>query len=176
MKKVLVILAIFVSTNAFAGILLEPYLGYASGKVTQSGQTDIKVTGMGYGARLGYALPLIFIAADYSMQKTSAKQGSNPSIDADVSDIGLVVGANLPIIRLWAGYDFKSKVDMGSNGYMTGKGMKVGVGYKLPAIPVSFNFEYIMDNYDKNISGGVTTATDKDAKVMFLSVSAPLMF
>src|SRR5690606_21527118 len=114
MKKLLIALTILVSTNASAGILLEPYLGYNAGKTTQSGSEDGDITGIGYGLRVGWTLPLLFVGLDYSLHDVDIKDSSGKE-SADVKNLGLVVGASLPIIRVWAGYNFSSEVEFASS-------------------------------------------------------------
>lgn len=171
MKKLLIILSLTMSTNAFAGILLEPYVGYAIGTIEQSGSADSDFKGMGYGARVGWTLPLIFVALDYSKASGTTESPGTPDVDTDASNLGVVVGASLPIIRLWAGYNFQAKVQDEGSPEATGNGMKVGLGFKLPVLPISFNAEYIMTTFDEYDNQPLTP--EVDSKTIFVSVSAP---
>lgn len=172
-KKLFVILSLFVATNASAGILLEPYLGYHIEKGEQSGSADSDITGLGYGVRLGWTLPLVFIAFDYSAGGLEAEAGGTTT-DADYTAMGLVVGASLPVLRVWAGYNFSTELELDSVLKLEGAGMKVGAGFKLPVVPISFNLEYIMNEYDE--VAGITLTDKYEQKGLFLSVSAPFNF
>jgi len=171
MKKLLVILSImFATANASAGILLEPYVGYHMG--SSEGSEDVDYKGMGYGGRIGWTLPIIFFAFDYSAATVDYE--ASPTVDADMSAMSLVVGANLPVVRVWAGYSFATEIDIEDFIKIEGSGMKAGVGFKLPALPISFNLEYVMATYDDPEVGTLTN--DIDASGLFVSVSAPLEF
>lgn len=169
MKKLLVIMAlVFTTSQASAGILLEPYVGYHMAKAEGSVEGDI--TGLGYGGRLGWTLPLVFFAFDYSMAGTEYESDSGGKADWDYTAMGLVVGASLPVIRVWAGYNFTAEMEQESGATFEGSGMKAGLGFKLPVLPISFNLEYILNEYDE-IDG--TSIDSVDQKGLFLSVSAP---
>lgn len=175
MKKLLIVLSLMISANAFAGILFEPYLGYHLAGTEQTGSTDADVTGVGYGARVGWTLPLVFFALDYSAASLDIKaDDGTPKLDGDYTALGAVVGASLPIFRLWAGYNFSSQMDIEGQGKAKGNGMKAGLGFKMPVLPISFNLEYIINQYDK--LGSISLTNDLKQKGIFFSVSAPLSF
>lgn len=175
MKKLFIVFAlVFISSTSFAGILLEPYLGYNIGSTSQTGSSDSKDNGLGYGARLGWTLPLVFFAVDYSAASIKDKPDVGTSSDVKYSAIGAVVGASLPVLRLWAGYNFKSTFDVDGGGKLEGNGMKAGLGFKMPVLPISFNLEYILNQYDK--LDGASITNDVKHKSIFVSVSAPLTF
>lgn len=173
MKKLLVILSLFfVTSNASADILLEPYVGYNIATTTQKNSSDGDVTGLGYGARLGFTLPLVFFAFDYSVGTVDVEYPSSKP-EADYTDMGVVVGASLPILRVWAGYYFSAEVEFPTY-TAEGSGMKAGLGFKMPVLPISFNVEYILKEYDE--SAGQTLANKIESKGLFISLSAPLEF
>lgn len=174
MKKILIIVALMFSVNSFAGILLEPYVGYHIAKSKQSGSPSSDITGAGYGARIGWTLPLVFVAFDYSGGSLTEKNSGGTSEDFTYTAMGAVVGASLPLLRLWAGYNFSSTAKFKTSGKLEGDGMKAGVGFKMPVLPISFNVEYTIDTYDK-LNGSSFTPEEKQSGV-FLSVSAPLTF
>lgn len=172
MKKLLVILSLLVGTNASAGILLEPYVGYQVAKNSGVSEGDIK--GLGYGARLGWTMPLLFVAFDYSMAAAKYEPDAGGEADWDYTAMGVVVGASLPVIRVWAGYNFSAELEQeGGAGTFEGSGMKAGVGFKMPVLPISFNVEYLTNTYDE-IDG--SSISDLKHKGLFVSVSAPLTF
>ncbi|MES2767849.1 MAG: hypothetical protein V4596_01780 [Bdellovibrionota bacterium] len=170
MKKLILILSIFGATHASAGILLEPYVGYHIAKGELSGFADDDITGLGFGGRIGWTLPLVFIAFDYSMAGVETDDGTTKT-DADYTAMGLVVGAALPIIRVWAGYNFAAELEFDGGSKLEGAGMKAGLGFKLPVLPLSFNLEYILNEYDE--SDGASISNKYEQKGLFISVSAP---
>jgi len=172
MKKLLVALSILLSTNAFAGVLLEPYIGYNIGGTDQSGQVDSDLKGEGYGLRLGWKLPFVFVALDYSMSNITSEKSGQADEDGDLKNFGVVVGASLPMVRVWAGYNFSAVEDLDTTGKYTGNGMKAGIGFKIPVLPISINAEYIISKYDE--LSDVALTNDVDSKMLFLSLSAPL--
>lgn len=169
MKKLFVILSLLVATNANAGILLEPYVGYQIGQLKDSADNKPDVTGMGYGARVGFTLPLVFFAFDYSAAALDYEYQST-KLDADYTAMAAVVGVSLPLIRLWAGYNFSAELDVDGDTYK-GAGMKAGLGFKLPVLPISLNAEYIINDYDEKDPG---TTQGVDHTGVFVSISAPL--
>ena len=50
----LILSTLFLGNLAYAGILIEPYLGYEVGGLKQTGTSNIDFKGVYYGARLGY--------------------------------------------------------------------------------------------------------------------------
>ncbi len=174
MKKLLIAITFLMSTNASAGILLEPYLGYNAGKTSQSGSPSGDLTGVGYGLRAGWTLPLIFIGVDYAIHDVDWEPDGAAKNSVDIKNLGVVIGATLPVIRVWAGYNFDAEADVKDAVKYEGSGMKAGVGFKMPIIPVSFNLEYIINEYDK--ANGMTLTNKLEAKTLFVSVSAPLSF
>lgn len=174
--------------KAYAGFLIEPYLGYSTGSISGKytptyggGVFSGKETGAGFGARLGYSFLIPFVAFDYSIKNLKYKS-DNGGTDTDdtATEMALVVGANLPIVRLFAGYGFdaaiKQKSDT-STSTLKGTFTKVGVGFKL--IPmVAVNLEYFMYTVKKYESSGTTFDADTifselTYNPIFLSVSVP---
>jgi len=175
MKKYLIIAVVLFSTSSFAGTLIEPYLGYFRGTIEQKNVVGSAsdTTGIGYGARLGITFPLIFVALDYSTANVDVKPPVGAKTKADTSMLGLDVGVSSPLgLRAWGGYSFQSQFkDKDSNDTYKGKGFKVGLGYKLPLLPLSLNLEYLVNTYDKVNS--VTLSNKEELKALFFSVSAP---
>lgn len=170
MKKLAVILSLLVGVNASAGILLEPYVGYAIGGTEQATVSDNDITGVAYGGRIGWTLPLVFFAFDYSTGAFDLEQGSSKT-DADYTAMGVVAGVSLPVLRIWAGYNFASELKIDSSVKYEGGGMKAGLGFKMPVLPISFNAEYIIDEYDEG--NGLSLVNKMESKILLISVSAP---
>ncbi|MFN7730100.1 MAG: outer membrane beta-barrel protein [Bdellovibrio sp.] len=171
------------ATQASAGFLVEPYLGYESSE-SKIGTTTSKLTGPTVGLRLGYKLPVMaWFAVDYSMitgGDAKPEQGSSSKLDS--SNLYLDVGLDLPVLaRIWAGYGvqrkYTTKPDSGNSIELTLESpIKVGVGFTfLPMISV--NLEYFMSKAKESKSGSTTTnlsSTDpRDNNGLIISVSAP---
>lgn len=197
MKKMFAAFALVfgISSLAQAGILIEPYLGYQMGqpKYTyassvpsfggQSGSDN--VSGAALGLRLGYKLLLPWIALDYTGTTGTAKPDSKfSSKDYDYTQTSLaaVVGVDLPVIHVWAGYGFSNQatyVGSGGNNDMKFKGnyVKAGVGFGF--IPfINLNVEYIMNNFNRvDVGNGEQDRGDIFSELksdsILLSVSLP---
>ncbi len=196
-NKVLKLFVLFLAAGVFlgfeearAGLLIEPYLGYlpststssertaAYGGATYSGKED----GYGIGARLGYSFIIPFVALDYSIKTLKYKADSGGTdTDDTATEMALVVGANLPIVRVFAGYGFDFNLKQKSDSSTTtlkGTFTKVGVGFKV--IPmVAVNLEYFMYSPSKIDTGsGEYTFSDVVSTLkynpIFLSISIPL--
>ncbi len=193
MKKLLSAFAIVfgMSSLAHAGMLVEPYLGYQMGDSkyqyapasSNSEYTD-KLSGVGYGLRLGYKFLVPWVALDYTGVSGTDKVDYPGIKDMDFtkSSLGLVAGADLVLLRAWAGYGFSNQMtlkgDSGNPDYKF-KGTYIKAGLGLGFIPlVSLNLEYQINNFDKvDVGSGEQSKSDvfdtlKHDTIMF-SVSAP---
>lgn len=191
-KLTLFLLSTTVATKSWAGLLVEPFLGYEIGSTLQmeSGSSNGggKTTGLDLGVRVGYKLPMmLWFAADYSMMSGGVFKADTSGNDGkiDRSNLYIDVGFDLPVLaRVWLGYgvmnSFKSSPDSGgsSSTIKDGTNIKLGVGLKtLPFL--SINLEYFMHDYakvDPAISGSTTLSdsfsSHKESGLM-LGVSVP---
>jgi hypothetical protein len=194
-KRLLLLASLFLGFTAHAGVMLEPYVGYAI--------SDIKYKSLGatreyadtannaaFGARLGYKFMIPWVAVDYMTGSgTTVADKSlvgNTNKDYTLTSIGGVVGADVPMgLRVWGGYGFSNTLTVkGANGAAstkyTGSYTKGGIGFKF--IPkVSVNAEYIINKYTKYDVGGVKGDVSSlystfDQNTIFISVSAPFSF
>ena len=176
MKKILsaLLLTFGFAYQAQAGVLIEPYLGYNGGTIKASlpapfPEVSEGMTGVVYGARLGYKMAVFYVAADYSMGSLKAEI-SNSDTDFKVSRFGAVAGfTGLPMVDFYAGYLFNSSMEVDETGgaKFAGSGFKLGVAFTtLPLI--SINLEYIMNSFDDE-----TPYTDVKESAAVLSVSVP---
>ncbi len=171
--SLLALAAGFVS-SANASILIEPYLGYHTGKSKQTTTEDF--SGMTYGARLGYQQLGFMLGLDYMTGKWTEK--GTPNVDLTPSSLGAFVGYNFPVmLRVYGVYGFQNSVKAeagGTSSKLEGSpALKLGVGFT--ALPlVSINLEYMTATYDK--SDGHTLNPNMTSTAYGLTVSLPFTF
>lgn len=179
MKKILglVCAAVLVgglSSNANAGIHLEPYAGMlVSGELSDSSGTTDFDSGMGYGLRLGYGMLGLSFGVDYMM--TSVGVDVNPPYDIDGTDLGAFVAYEFPVmLRVYAIYGFSSSWESSHSTptTLTGKAMRFGVGYTgLPFVAI--NVEMWDHDFDEQEFAGNTTSVSVSGKATMLNLSFP---
>ena len=168
-----------INSSAQASLLLEPYLGYVSGK-TEISNTTSKFTGTELGARVGFSNMGFALGVDYNVGKFTDDQ--TPKNDLTVNDLGVFVAYKFPVfIRAYLTYvpspEVKSKDSGPELTYSSGNLTKLGVGFT--GFPfININLEYIMATYGKISAGGITADLPSSAKTTAyaLSVSAPFNF
>lgn len=166
--KYLSVLLVFYSSFSFAGLLVEPVVGYNFiNKVDVDGADDYKTgAGLGYGGRLGWQKSAFQFGLDYLHSDIDMGSGD---FDANVStdEYGAFVGFEFPILfRVYGTYIFSAdgeteilNQDVTLN---SGTGWKLGVGFTL--IPfIDINADYRQIKFD-----------DEDIDAYMLSLSLPL--
>lgn len=179
-----IILTVFASP-AWAGLYLEPYVGYEFGTgkgdiVVQSVGTvvvDEKDAGAAFGAKVGYSVLGFAFGADYMSARLTGKDQTTPP-DPDSkwksTDIGLFAQFSLPMLLKFSATYFLSTKLKEDDTELTGSGFKLGVGFTMLPL-ISINLDMINNTYDDSkISGVVVTSTDVTLKTLMLSVSLPL--
>ncbi len=158
---------------AQAGFMLEPYLGYKMGKFDNNGVKG-DLSGVSVGARAGYAFPVIFIAADYSVLASGEVDWDNSALgksDVTNNQLLLDVGVSLPLIRAYAGYGLSNEFKFDGGSKLKGGTLwKLGVGTTILPF-VAINLEYQNAEHDK--ADGVEVDGVKSNAFM-LSASVPL--
>lgn len=159
--------------SAHAGLLLEPYAGYYSSTLKQTGAKDIKATGLGYGARVGFEKMGFMAGIDY--MTGAMTDDMTPKDDVTPTDIGLFVGYDFPILlRIWGEYDFTHEAKLKSSSVSGtekgGSAIKVGAGFSVLPL-LSINLEYQTGTYTKWNSTSLTN--DVTSNTIGLSVSVP---
>ena len=162
----------YMSENANAGLLIDPYVGIGSTASTLDLATSEKETASSnaVGARLGYSFILLSAGIDYQMM--NAKDALDE--DMKMTNTSAFVGVDLPILlRFWAEYFFSSKLDGDTfDTYDTTFKDGYGLGIGFTGLPfVSINLEVETLNYDMTVSG---IDTDYSNASTLLSVSLPL--
>jgi hypothetical protein len=175
MKKLflaLTVVALFVSTQSRASLLVEPLIGYNIG--TKLGNEN-GGSGRAFGGRLGYQNLGLQLGLDYLNSTVEVDDVK----DFNTNDFGAFVGYKFPVLlRVYAGYIFSSSGEYTFGGSKVkaeeGSGQKFGVSFTgLPFVNV--NFEYRTITYDK-IGGAATTGNGGDYQSYLLSLSLPLNF
>lgn len=181
------------SVSTYAGILIEPHLGYAlKGSTSSINETDSidnsawsysnKYSGPEYGAKLGYQLLGLMAGVSYNhatytlkdtVTCTAVCSSSTPSYSVKRDDLGVFLGYNAPIlVRVWVGYDFsvKEKVTSAVTNWVSvgdwdkGVATELGIGYT--AIPfLSLNFTYRMITYTKQFDSASNTESTRATKL-----------
>ncbi|MBT7610168.1 MAG: outer membrane beta-barrel protein [Bacteriovoracaceae bacterium] len=194
---IIFILSIFISKNANASFLLEPYAGFAlSGSIEDTDTNPLKGTysGLEFGARAGISMMGFFGGATYNMAtETDYKMTESDQIRdnsrASRTDLGLFVGYEFPVmVRVWGSYYLNTKLEGKSNSgnnpkldateTWNGNGIGLGVGFT-PMPFLSFNIEYKSFTYedeDDTSASPVNSllAPNVTANVILVSVSLPI--
>ena len=191
MKKLISIflMAMTWAGTSRAGLYLEPYVGYGTGKdsynfvqTSPSSATvvsDINSKNMNYGGKVGYSFSMLALGADYMAESSGKATGSSvlPDETYTGSYIGAFVNLGLPFVKVSGTYflSASAKNDDGSGvATFKGSGYKVGLGFTfLPLIAI--NVDYYVINFDKIDSPGSTfTSFKDDHKMTMVSVSLPI--
>jgi hypothetical protein len=139
-------LSVMFMSHAGADLLLEPYVGYHTGKLT-GGSPSVSSTqsGVTYGGRVGYESMLGFmIGGDVMSGSWKVNSGGyfgNTSPTSTPTDLGIFIGYNFPVlVRVYGEYGFsaQNKYTNGSSITEKGSNIKIGVGYKFAPL-VSLN-------------------------------------
>jgi len=178
---------LFTLTPTHAGVLVEPYVGYAIGSAEFS-NADWDYKTIQPGARLGYQFMGLMAGVDYSTAKFDLDfEHKTTGATATFSDfkktqLGVFVGYNLPVLlRVWGTYFLNAEAEYPGDGQANSdfkyNGGGYGLGAGFTALPfLSINLEYRMYKYDEAEQGGITAALAEELEFneIFLSVSLPL--
>lgn len=187
MFKFLSVLIFAISTQAHAGLLLEPYFGYTMGdyKTTATGtnaQENGKIDGMSFGGRAGWIYSGFFFGGEYQAARAQLKldgagEGTNWS---NTSIFGVLGYESMMGLRIFAGMtvqDHESELSTTpEHTVYKGSAKKIGVGYRY-RVPFAINAEYIMYDFDKYAVGSVKGAlSERFAKFNYSAIMFSLSF
>lgn len=164
MKLKLLVMALIasVSMSAFAGFMVEPYVGTGTYATSFDAALfeDSEVSGESYttvGGRLGYSFLLVSGGLDYEMM----------SVDGDtISNTGLFVGVDLPILfRFYGKYIFNSSYESDDIDLDFTSGTALGIGFTgLPFVVISlevtslqYTFEFAGNDVDAAVAATALT-------------------
>ena len=184
------------NTQAIVGVLVEPYFGVATGDWDNDDSdpnNDYKISGTGYGARLGaYAGPLMG-GLTYNVAGTEAENKgiTGLKVDYDFKSTGIFLGYKGMFVDFWYTYYIDSTLELGQysggtaaqntifntllkNAEFEGDGWSLGLGLKL--IPyVKVFAELHAYKYDKyTINGTTANANDAGAAYWLIGASFPI--
>lgn len=164
----------FAIPQAQAGILLEPYLSYHTGK--DKGTTDVDTSGIAYGGRIGYGQMGFHAGVD--VMQGAWTHASTPSVDTTPSDLGIFLAYSFPVmIRVYGVYNLQSNLGLkfaGASNTYKGTGFKLGVG--ITTLPfVAINLEYRTATYTKDDTGTLSPSFKQDTYGLSVSVPFDLM-
>ena len=175
MKRIslIIVASLFLAPTAKAGVLLEPFLGYnlfvqeattgdGAAPIPSGQSIKIDAKGIGFGLRLGYGFKPVFAAFEYStatlassLKEAPAGIPFNPS-DVTATTMGVVVGADLMVVRPYVGYIFDDQ-SKDSNSTMHGNGYKLGVGFGFfPKVKINLEYHIRTFTKEKDDSGTET--------------------
>lgn len=154
--------------------VLEPYLGYERGYLTQKGIPEITTMGACYGARLGARFIGIGFGLDYLIGSESATQSGQKS-DFKPTELGFFLNYKvMSSFVLYGTYllSAKAKVQSSSNpSDFSGSGYKLGVGWAvLPYLDI--NLELFNRTY--TTYGGSSISNSLLSSTVGLSLSFPI--
>ena len=167
-RLLVVLSSLIFSSQAFSGLLIDPYLGIGRSAFAIEGvvlaDPDAE-SSSSIGSRLGYSFLLVSAGIDYEMVTAG---------DFKVTNTSAFVGVDLPILlRFWGEVMLSSNLDDDSSTtYDFKDGYSVGVGFTgLPFVSLNLelstlNYEFTFLNNDADFSVASTT----------FSVSLPLDF
>lgn len=181
-RLILATLLLF-SAKSYAGIYFEPYVGYETGTLEGTANIvgfgvntfDEELTGIGFGAKLGYEMGALGFGVDYMSGKLDGddQTSSNSDSEWDTTDLGVFFQYRFPkYVKFTATYFLTSDIEEDNTG--SGSGFKVGLGFNVIS-NVYLNVEMIAVNYDEFESPGFTVNNvDVDRKTTMVSLSIPI--
>lgn len=111
--------------------ILEPYLGFEGGYLTQKGVPEITTMGPGYGGRLGARYMGVGFGLDYYTGSQTSSQSGNKS-DFKPTELGFFMNYRFAeSFKIYGAYLFsaKTKVQSSTNSSdFSGSGYKLGLG------------------------------------------------
>ncbi len=174
MKKILLIIFIISLSNAYAGMLAEPYLTFLD-KTKADDSDNSEVRGTTLGLRLAYNNPLYYVGIDYEKGLESEWIASNNHREVNTVNNAFLFGYRpIPIFQSWFKYYFKSIVEQDSALDLGGKG--IGLGFALTVRPnLSFFTEYKNIKYDVCSPESSCSAGEINLKGFVFGVSFPFI-
>jgi hypothetical protein len=180
-SSIFLIFTVLFSLNSYAGLLIEPVVGYNLGAKAdfENGEKYSGGVGPSFGGRLGYQNFGLQLGLDYL---NSTIDLDDPDLDDDLStsEWAAFVGFKFPILlRVYGGYIFSATGETKSGGTKVelekGNGYKAGIGFTgLPFLEI--NVEYRSGTFEEWTSGTIQNDTSVDYQSIMVGLSLPLVF
>ena len=154
-KKIsMALIALAISSQAMALILIEPYGGYDFSLSGENGSQKFDFSGVGYGGRLGLQLTSLMFGVSYDMMNLDFEPDGGGKYSVDQTNLGVFFGwsPKLDGFRIWGEYfiDVKNKPETGSSD--SGDGYGLGLGWKFKPW-LALNAEYRTWKMDEGSKG-----------------------
>lgn len=177
-------LAVLFSTSAFAGVFLEPYVGYQTGDTTSelsitapvaaTVSNDTKAKGIAFGGKIGVIAFHMALGVDYLHSDLETKDdGDTTKYKED--NFGPFVSIPLfASFRLNGSYYPTAKIKDDDKTEFEGSGYKVGLSMRLISM-IHLSVDYMSTEYDDvTIPGSTVSNFTADKKTTLISLSVPL--
>lgn len=184
LRLTLAAIAVLFSTSAFAGVFLEPYVGYQSGDTTSeltltapsasSVSNDLKVKGVSFGARVGVIAFHMALGAEY-LHGDVETQDNGDTTKYKEDNFGPFISIPLfASFRLNGTYFPSAKIKSDDKTEFEGTGYKLGLSMRLISV-FHLSVDYLSTEYDEATVPGSTIGTfTGDKKTTLISLSVPL--
>ncbi len=155
---VLLATILFSSEKLFAGVSVEPFVGYATGEWSQAGNSA-KQSGVDYGARLGWDFGRVRVGGNFL--SGALKDNASPiSNTITPQDFGAYITGEFGRVSLRAAYNFSSQrtfaPSSGTNN--TWKGTSFSAGFDVMLMShLCLNLDYVAGTYD-SLNGASQTS------------------
>lgn len=167
LRVMMISMSLLVSSHSFAGLLVEPVLGYNFLKRADFDNADTYKSGggEGYGGRVGFQGAGLQIGLDYLKSNVDASD-SDFDQNVEMEESGVFAGFEFPaFIRAYATYIFsatgETKVRNQNVILNDGTGGKLGLGFTLlPIIDINLDYRQVSFRH-------------ADVELYMLSISAP---
>lgn len=184
LRLIFAAIAMLFSTSAFAGVFLEPYVGYQTGDTTSeltltaptasSVTNDLKVKGVSFGGRIGVIAFHMALGAEYLHGDVETKDdGQTTKYKED--NFGPFVSIPLfASFRLNGAYFPSAKIKSDDKTEFKGTGYKLGVSLRLISV-FHLSVDYLSTEYDEaTVPGSTVGSFTGDKKTTLVSLSVPL--
>ena len=176
--------------NAFASLMIEPYIGYESetisSKLVNNTEASGKGTAINLGGRFGWSFMGLWTALDVNMSTGGKFNPNTTSAGTDYTtkrqDMGLAIGYDFPIkLRAYMTYNLSSEQTLTSTTagvssdikYSGGTSYKIGVGFGIIAW-LTANLEYF-SNSPKTVAAAGSSVDMSTVYTSFSDTGTRLM-
>ena len=178
MKKLTLLLFFFLTLQANAKLLLEPYvgLGKSISDQIQEPNANFNSFSINPGVRIGMTTMFTFISfgGDFSYQSSTLEEDpSERELDLKRVDYSAFAAFEFPVLfRVFGKLIIASSLDMGETRAIDPSGYGLGIGFTgMPFL--SMNLEYRNLTWNKVNTNETESSTDGEISEIILSLSLP---